>query len=235
MWGGEDRIISFLVKMPKSNGSGFSTASKQAIAALRIEVAATVAAKDAEIEAERKLKDAEMDAMRIQMLEMAKSLKELQQAPVRGRGRGRGVLPFNTRGGQVGRGRGVQAQAQEQVPSQSQSSMTRKRVKVSPEKSKLFKGVCSDLETDSEDDDDDQQDPRKDEDWKIQKRKGFLKDRENKNVAVKAARISKTKKRNSTEPLVLPEGDEEKGKESKNEKEVCVMESADICKKLMLM
>ena len=45
-------------------------------------------------------------------------------------------------------------------------------------------------------------DPRKDEDWKLQKRKGFMKDRENKNKETKPL---KTKKRNSTEPLVCSE------------------------------
>ena len=43
------------------------------MAIMRIEVAATMAAKDAEMEAERKKKDAEMDAMRNQMAKMALS------------------------------------------------------------------------------------------------------------------------------------------------------------------
>ena len=47
--------------------------------------------------------------------------------------------------------------------------------------------------------DKDSGDPRKEEDWKLQKRRGFLKDREEKTKQVKQ---SKTAKRNSTEPLV---------------------------------
>ena len=46
---------------------------QRSMAVMRIEVAATVAAKDAKMEAERKKKDAEMDAMRNQMAEMALS------------------------------------------------------------------------------------------------------------------------------------------------------------------
>ena len=89
--------------MPDSNCSGFSTASKQAIAALRVENAATIAAKDAEMEVERKKKEAELEAMRNQMAELAKSLNDIQHSnltstTVRGRGRGRG-LSYNPRGG----------------------------------------------------------------------------------------------------------------------------------------
>ena len=55
-----------------------------------------------------------------------------------------------------------------------------------------------------------QSDPRKGEDWKIQKRKGFQKDRENKNKnKERSPKIQKTKKRNSTEPLVPEETDDE--------------------------
>ena len=56
----ERRKARQFFKMPGSNCSGFSTASKQAIEGLRIENAAKIAAKDAEMEAERKKKDAEM-------------------------------------------------------------------------------------------------------------------------------------------------------------------------------
>ena len=44
-------------------------------------------------------------------------------------------------------------------------------------------------------------DPRKDEDWKIQKRKGFLKDQESKVQQVQQAKLSKTARRNSKEPM----------------------------------
>ena len=43
-------------------------------------------------------------------------------------------------------------------------------------------------------------DPRNEE-WKIQKRKGFLKDREDKANLIKQAKISKTAKRNSKTPM----------------------------------
>ena len=53
--------------------------------------------------------------------------------------------------------------------------------------------------------------PRKSEDWKIQKRKGFMKDRESK---LKDIKLSKTKKRNSNEPLVPRLSVKEKEKET---------------------
>ena len=58
-----------------------------------------------------------------------------------------------------------------------------------------------DLEPDSEEEPD-QADPRQEENWKIQKRKGFQKDRES---MIKSSKISKTKERNSTKPLIPTE------------------------------
>ena len=52
---------------------------------------------------------------------------------------------------------------------------------------------------DPDDQDTEADDPRKEEDWKIQKRRGFIKDREDK---MKNGKQSKTSKRNSKEPLV---------------------------------
>ena len=61
--------------------------------------------------------------------------------------------------------------------------------------------------SDKESEDDlEQEDPRMGENWKIQKRKGFQKDRESKNKE-KETKMSRTKKRNSNEPLVPQEED----------------------------
>ena len=58
--------------MPNSNCSGFSTASKQAVAQISAELmafkqqaAASMASKDAEMEAEKKKRDAEFEAMNL--------------------------------------------------------------------------------------------------------------------------------------------------------------------------
>ena len=48
-------------------------------------------------------------------------------------------------------------------------------------------------------DDLEQDGPRKDEDWKIQRRKGFLKDKESKTQQAKQVKLSKTARRNSKE------------------------------------
>ena len=66
-------------------------------------------------------------------------------------------------------------------------------------------------------DETDQDDPRKDEDWKLQKRKGCLKDREEKEKT-KTAKLSKTKKINSNEPLVTREKVADKIKKITEEK-----------------
>ena len=65
------------------------------------------------------------------------------------------------------------------------------------EKSKFW----SDLGTVSGDDTE-QTDPRQGEDWKIQRKKGFQKDRENKTQVKK---LSKTEKRNSKESFLVNE------------------------------
>ena len=52
--------------------------------------------------------------------------------------------------------------------------------------------------------DQDMDDPRKDEDWKIQSRRGFMKDRESKETTAKQSKqtkLSKTAKRNSRESI----------------------------------
>ena len=81
--------------MPDSDASGFSTASKQAIALITAEMAR----KDDERVSELAKTDAEMNKIKLQMAEMAKLIQNIQVAPTapivaatatRGRGRGRG-------------------------------------------------------------------------------------------------------------------------------------------------
>ena len=55
-------------------------------------------------------------------------------------------------------------------------------MKLSKANSIVPKKFWSDQEAETEVEDG-ESDPRKDEDWKLQKRKGFLKDQENKNIA----------------------------------------------------
>ena len=132
----------------------------------------------------------------------------------------------STRGGAIGgrgRGRGAGATAPKPVAADfligsktdhslsqpTESSQSRKRNKISPEKSKLDtvgSGFCSEQESDG---DDVQSDPRKDENWKIQRRKGFTKDKEDKIKQAKIVKLSKTKKRNSTEPQIPPKQGED--------------------------
>ena len=86
-------------------------------------------------------------------------------------------------------------------------TQSRKRNKIKPEKSKNpGKHFLDQDQEEISEDDVDHQDPRQTEDWKIQKRKGFAKDRENKSKEVK---LSKTKKRNSNEPLVPGDPDQD--------------------------
>ena len=168
------------------------------------------AKKDAIRDAEMAKKDAEMTAMKVQMDEMLKSMKNIQQtqqppasfaasfasvaaastnpspaAASRGRGRGKGQA--HGRGGQVGgrgRGRGgantntkaMHSVSDFLISSQStRSSQSKKRGEMShvnensSEKSKFW----SDLDSG---DDTEQPDPRKSEDWKIQRKKDFQKD-----------------------------------------------------------
>ena len=47
-------------------------------------------------------------------------------------------------------------------------------------------------------DDDENEDPRKDEDWKLQKRRGFLKDREEKIKSSKQAKQTKQTRQSKT-------------------------------------
>ena len=66
----------------------------------------------------------------------------------------------------------------------------------------FWSGSAAGLEFDQDGEDDSyQSDPRKDEDWKIQRRKGFLKDRESKAQQAKQVKLSKTARRNSKEPM----------------------------------
>ena len=98
--------------MPNSNLSGYSTASKHAIAMINAEMKRKDeenAKKDAQNAAEILRKDAEMLQIRNQMSEMAKIINGMQQqpqsemvTPTTSRGRGRGQNP--ARGGLAGRG-----------------------------------------------------------------------------------------------------------------------------------
>ena len=116
-----------------------------------------------------------------------------------GRGRGRGAQAPSSRGKGAGRRRGAYKPSAADFLVYSQTSKSRKRNKIYPEKSKFSAEFWSGLNSnqDSDDEEDDQANPRKDENWKIQKRKGFMKEREDK--------LSKTEKRNSNEPLVPKE------------------------------
>ena len=83
-----------------------------------------------------------------------------------------------------------------------------------------------------------QDDPRKDEDWKIQKRKGFLKDRESKVQQVlqakqsKQSKQSKTARRNSKEPM-FSDNNKEKNTSQENAAEENTFDFLDV-KKLLL-
>ena len=240
-----------------SDKSGFSTASKLAIANMRVENAR----KDAIRDAEMAKKDVELELNKTQMADMMKAMKNFQQQPQqppadtfasaaeiaastsastpdgssRGRGRGRGQNL--SRGGQTsgrGHGRGpnkkpVVTASDFLISSQStRSSQSKKRCEISPEKSKPQTrpdlGLDSDEETDP-------QDPKKSEQWKIQRSKGFQKDRESK---TKANKQSKTSKRNSVESFLLIEKGEKgmsvlaKEKEKEKEKDSQVSNDVDM-------
>ena len=189
--------------MPNSNLSGYSTASKQEIARINAENAK----KDLKNAAELAKKDAEMIQIKVQMAEMAKIINNMQQqaptesavTPTNPRGRGRGQN--SARGGHVGRGVG-RGRGRAQISSQASQgtkmisrSESKKRgceeVEVlgsTSEKSKFWSGPGVDLEQEQEEDESDLSDPRRDEDWKIQRRKGFLKDRESKAEQTKQVR-----------------------------------------------
>ena len=77
---------------------------------------------------------------------------------------------------------------------------------------KLWAGETEDMDQDEwEDQDQAQGDPRKDEEWKIQKRKGFLKDKASK---ADNPKLSKTARRNSKESMFKDSVGMTKGTES---------------------
>ena len=169
-----------------SDFSGYSTASKYALAQ----------------------KDAELDSMKSKMEEMAKTINEMQKSTAttnatRGRGRGRGQ--GNSARGSTGgaKGHGVSKPNNEDFLVTTESNQSKKRINNSPKTStKFWAGDDSEEELEEGG-----SDPRKEENWKIQKRNGFMKDRENKIHFLKEAKVSKTKKRNSKEPLIPVENE----------------------------
>ena len=102
-----------------------------------------------------------------------------------GRGRGRGAQAPSSRGKGAGRGHEAYKPSAADFLVYSQTSLISqscKRNKIYSEKSKSSAKFCSGLNSnpDSDDEKDDQTNPRKDEDWKIQERKGFMKEWEDK-------------------------------------------------------
>ena len=151
-------------------------------------------------------KDAEMNQIQVQMAEMAKIINNMQQAPngsfvtptapSRGGGGSRGRGQNSARGGHVGRGAG-RGRGRGVIPPQALDSFESSQSSKMFSRSESKKKGCEDLEileTSTEKgkfwlesaispdpdggDDSEQDDPRNDEDWKIQRRKGFMKDRE---------------------------------------------------------
>ena len=92
-------------------------------------------------------------------------------------------------------------QQQQQLQQQSQSQNAQTSQQPPSKKRPSTSGLTPDGFWDDESDCDDgetegDQDPRK-EDWKIQKKKGFAKDRDEKAKILKMSKASKTSKRNS--------------------------------------
>ena len=120
-----------------------------------------------------------------------------------------------------GRGRGVALKASDflissQTSQVTRSSKSKKRLEISPTKELSEQATATKSRpspgsmTDDEDEVDigDQTDPRCGNEWKIQRKNGFQKDRDEK-AKVKAGKLSKTAKRNSKEPLIEVEEDED--------------------------
>ena len=236
-----------------SQYSGYSTASKQALALKDKEMAAkdeaaklSLAIKDKALEE----KNEKMLRMQIQLDEMAKRMNSISTPQTRGRGRprgggGGGLVPRGGRGSrpsakmdpgaevinpsmerdftvgsQAGTLSTTRAKRQSTtsigaafadlmvIPERSQSKKRNcTTMNASPEKSKKLDKFWSTNDggvgAEAIDGDNSGGDPRDSEEWKIAKRKGFLKDRENKTLqnSRKQAKIkvSKTARRNSKE------------------------------------